>query len=376
MMNRQSLNGLPLGSHYGQAPVRSAVSAMHSQQQPGVGLFFHESHGKIKVKTIVSGGSAERDGRIQVGDTLIAIDGVDVRGQSQAAPFFKNLITGPEGSTVRLKMLRGEAQTAFGYELELFRGTPEYFAGLEQERKNEEELNELKLQLKQALAEEQQVAEEVDRIKRLLIAERQERERREKDQEQLEATFEEDRNQLSEALRKVETVKKDIEGKLAPVQQREAEFTEELARQTEKDRLRKEYIEELQKRHEERKAQLEQQLQIIRRQRAEEQVARMELQAQLMRAQAELKAALSLERAKADHDATFKARQEEEERGLFKELLENSDSLAGYVHEMQSRMAALNTGFFDGMPQGEQLHDSTAKPDQQANGYPDQYFLA
>ena len=137
----------------------AAVSSLHSSQQPGVGLFFHESAGKIKVKTIVSGGSAERDGRIQVGDTLIAIDGVDVRGQSQAAPFFKNLITGPEGSTVRLKMLRGEASSAFGYELELFRGTPEYFAGLEQERRNEEELSELKLQLKQALAEEQQVAE-------------------------------------------------------------------------------------------------------------------------------------------------------------------------------------------------------------------------
>ena len=163
----------------------AAVSSLHSSQQPGVGLFFHESAGKIKVKTIVSGGSAERDGRIQVGDTLIAIDGVDVRGQSQAAPFFKNLITGPEGSTVRLKMLRGEASSAFGYELELFRGTPEYFAGLEQERRNEEELSELKLQLKQALAEEQQVAEEVDRIKRLLLAERQERERREKDQEVL-----------------------------------------------------------------------------------------------------------------------------------------------------------------------------------------------
>ena len=133
----------------------AAVSSLHSSQQPGVGLFFHESAGKIKVKTIVSGGSAERDGRIQVGDTLIAIDGVDVRGQSQAAPFFKNLITGPEGSTVRLKMLRGEASSAFGYELHLFRGTPEYFAGLEQERRNEEALSELK----QALAEEQQVAE-------------------------------------------------------------------------------------------------------------------------------------------------------------------------------------------------------------------------
>lgn len=72
----------------------------------------------------------------------------------KVAPFFKNLITGPEGSTVRLKMLRGkptasalvagecaphalshayictgEGSAGFGYELELFRGTPEYFAG-------------------------------------------------------------------------------------------------------------------------------------------------------------------------------------------------------------------------------------------------------
>lgn len=222
------------------------------------------------------------------------------------------------------------------------------------------------------------MAEEVDRIKRLLLAERQERERREKDQEVLEATFEEDRNQLNEALRKVELVKKDIESKLSPVQQREAEYTEELARQNEKDRLRKEYIEELQKRHEERKMQLEQQLQIIRRQRAEEQVARMELQAQLMRAQAELKSALSLEKAKAEHDAAWKARQEEEERSLFKELLENSDSLAGYVHEMQSRMAVINSSFFDGMPQPEQFAPPGTGDSQNggSNAVADQYFLA
>ncbi len=80
------------------------------------------------------------------------------------------------------------------------------------EKRHEEELMELKLQLKQALAEEQQVtctfecygkfmsptiglsalclltrraqvAEEVDRIKRLLTAERAEKERRDKDLE-------------------------------------------------------------------------------------------------------------------------------------------------------------------------------------------------
>lgn len=329
------------------------------------------------VKTIVSGGSAERDGRVQVGDVLIAVDGVDIRGLQNA---FKNAIIGPEGTTVRLKLLRGEGHNAFGYELDLIRGTPEYFAGLELEKRHEEELVELKLQLKQALAEEQQVAEEVDRIKRLLAVERVEKERRDKDLDMLEGSFEEDKNQLLEALRKVELVKRDIEQKLQPVQAREQELTEELARQTDKDRLRKEYIEELQKRHEERKYQLEAQLQIIRKQRAEEQVARMELQAQLVKAQAELKACQELEARKAMHDATFKQRQLEEERELFKELLDNCESLSGYVHEMRSRMDNFRREFFDGMPQAPV--QTGPSPQKALNGapasaaYQDQYFLA
>ena len=40
----------------------SLISNLSARQQPGVGLFFHEYSGKIVVKTIVSGGSAERDG--------------------------------------------------------------------------------------------------------------------------------------------------------------------------------------------------------------------------------------------------------------------------------------------------------------------------
>ena len=43
-------------------PTSSLISNLSSRQQPGVGLFFHEYNGKIVVKTIVSGGSAERDG--------------------------------------------------------------------------------------------------------------------------------------------------------------------------------------------------------------------------------------------------------------------------------------------------------------------------
>jgi len=356
----------------------SAVSNIHGRQQPGVGLFFHEVNGRIMVKTIVSGGSAERDGRVQVGDVLIAVDGTDVRGSGNSGHVFRNMIVGPEGSTVRLKLLRGEGVNAFGYEVELLRGSPEYFAGLEQERKYEEELMELKLQLKQALAEEQQVAEEVERVKRLLVAERGEKERREREQEQLAAAIDDDKQQLIEALRKVEGARRDVDTRLIPVQEHEQELTEELARQTEKDRLRKEYIEELQKRHEERKGQLEAQLQLIRKQRAEEQVARMELQALLMKAQAEMKAALQLEKMKAQHDAHWKVKQLEEERELSKELLENSDSLAGYLHELQSRMGAMHEGFFVNMPQASQVATSPARDKTPPpNSYPsEQYFLA
>ncbi|EKX35503.1 hypothetical protein GUITHDRAFT_146427 [Guillardia theta CCMP2712] len=362
----------PMKNAEDEALAKFAKNGSLQSEQPGIGLFFHESGGRIRVKTIVSGGSAERDGRVQVGDILIAIDGTDVRGQSANPNVFRNMITGPEGSTVRLKMLRGEGSNAFGYELELVRGSPEYFARLEQEKRNEDELTELKLQLKQALAEEQQVAEEVDRIKRLLISERQDKEMRDKDVAVLEQTFDEDKQQLTEALRKVETVKRDVEARLAPVQAREQELSEELSRQIEKDRLRKEYIEELQKRHEERKIQLEQQLQLIRKQ-----------------------AAMMLEKKKAEHDALWKQRQLEEERELFREMLENSDSLAGYVHEMQARMNTINAGFFDGMPQfgssssslgaargltsGQAELVATSTPPNKgaaSQSYPDQYFLA
>lgn len=81
--------------------------------------------------------------------------------------------------------------------------------------------------------------------------------------------------------------------------------------------------------------------------------------------------------AKAEHNSTWKARQNEEEHTLFKELLENSNSLAGYVHEMQSRMTSINSAFFEGMPQPEQFPETGTNGSQQpgTNGYPDQYFL-
>jgi hypothetical protein len=47
--------------------------------QAGVGVFFQqESDGNVYVKTIVSGGAAERDGLIQIGDIIVAVDDREV----------------------------------------------------------------------------------------------------------------------------------------------------------------------------------------------------------------------------------------------------------------------------------------------------------
>ncbi len=54
------------------------LTACHTVQA-GVGVFFQqESDGNVYVKTIVSGGAAERDGLIQIGDIIVAVDDREV----------------------------------------------------------------------------------------------------------------------------------------------------------------------------------------------------------------------------------------------------------------------------------------------------------
>ena len=48
--------------------------------QAGVGIFFQqEADGSVYVKTVVSGGSAEREGGVRVGDMILAVDDREVR---------------------------------------------------------------------------------------------------------------------------------------------------------------------------------------------------------------------------------------------------------------------------------------------------------
>ena len=157
----------------------------------GVGIFFQqEGDGKVYVKTIVSGGSAERDGRVRVGDVMCGVDGRDVIGEPVSV--LRSLLLGHEGSNVVLTFARAVDPSAEGdavgdggtviakFDVELQRGSPEYFARMDAARRYEAEMQDLRYQLKQTLGEEKEVAEEVERVKRVLQLERGASARREK----------------------------------------------------------------------------------------------------------------------------------------------------------------------------------------------------
>ena len=75
----------------------------------GVGIFFQqEGDSKVYAKTIVSGGSAERDGRVRVGDVICGVDGRDVIGEP--ASVLRSLLLGHEGSSVVLTFARAVDQ--------------------------------------------------------------------------------------------------------------------------------------------------------------------------------------------------------------------------------------------------------------------------
>ena len=100
----------------------------HAIVQAGVGIFFQQDVGGfVVVKTIVKGGSAERDGNVQIGDRLLSVDDRSVAGESLHV--LRSLILGPQGSVVKMKFARlGSNGGTHDFSVSLIRGTSEYFS--------------------------------------------------------------------------------------------------------------------------------------------------------------------------------------------------------------------------------------------------------
>lgn len=115
----------------------------------GVGIFFQQepNTGKVYVANIVPGGSADRSGVIRVNDVIVKVDDEDVQGQPLSA--LRNLILGRQGSYVVLAFRRMTGTELYYFDVELLRGTPEYFESLKKTQAIADEKEKLITQVRQ-----------------------------------------------------------------------------------------------------------------------------------------------------------------------------------------------------------------------------------
>eukprot|EP00287_Rhodomonas_sp_CCMP768_P012757 CAMPEP_0196724054 /NCGR_PEP_ID=MMETSP1091-20130531/6069_1 /TAXON_ID=302021 /ORGANISM="Rhodomonas sp., Strain CCMP768" /LENGTH=350 /DNA_ID=CAMNT_0042066139 /DNA_START=52 /DNA_END=1104 /DNA_ORIENTATION=+ len=335
--------------------------------QAGVGIFFQqEADGNVYVKTIVSGGSAERDGTVQVGDVILAVDDREVVGEP--LPVLRSLILGQQGSSVKITFQRREGGEVLQFDAKLIRGTAEYFQAQTASRSMEDEIDQLRLQLRQALAHCSQDRDELDRLRKLLQQERDGSARREREIESLQTTSGDEMQKLNETLRKAEQGRREAEAKLHPLQQREADLTEELNRQKEKERLRKEYIEELKKRHEDEKNRLEQLYLKEQAGRRDDQVARLSAEGMLSKVQAELVRLRDFEQMRREREEQYRERFEKEQERVA-EAVRTEETLRNLVKDVDQRMNRWYHEYFGSQPYAPPAEEPAPEAE-------DQFFLA
>lgn len=101
----------------------------------GVGLAFTQesTNSPISVLVIAKGGSAEQQGKIQVGDEIESVENIAVAGKS--VPELKQLMRGEIGTYVNIKLRRGKDDgSQMHYDVSLMRGQAEAFLMREKQR--------------------------------------------------------------------------------------------------------------------------------------------------------------------------------------------------------------------------------------------------
>jgi hypothetical protein len=126
--------------------------------------------------------------------------------------------------------------------------------------RDEDDVDALRLRLRQIASSAATHKEESERIKRILLTERNETALKEKEKEEAALAHEAERFRLQEALRKADIARRELDSQTIPLEQRVQDMKEEYSRGLEKEHLRQEYIDELRTRFEDEIRQLEQQL--------------------------------------------------------------------------------------------------------------------
>jgi hypothetical protein len=131
---------------------RGSMDGMRMSGGPemaGVGIFFQQepTSGRVYVANIVENGSADRSGVIRVNDVIVKVDDEDVQGQPLST--LRNLILGKQGTYVVLAFRRMTGSELYYFDVELVRGTPEYFEALKKSQAVADEKEKLLFQVRQ-----------------------------------------------------------------------------------------------------------------------------------------------------------------------------------------------------------------------------------
>uniref|UniRef100_A0A7S0EZ37 PDZ domain-containing protein n=1 Tax=Hanusia phi TaxID=3032 RepID=A0A7S0EZ37_9CRYP len=103
--------------------------ALSASKQAGVGLLLGEQEESkaVTVKQVVPRGSADRAGKVKIGDQILRVGGSDLTGVGVTE--MRNLIIGEQGTSVRVTFRNPSSGEV--YDLDLIRGTPDYFDALQ-----------------------------------------------------------------------------------------------------------------------------------------------------------------------------------------------------------------------------------------------------
>ncbi len=170
MALRRSLPNFPMDSKRASAEKRTSrdddkrLTAAGNAELAGVGIFFlQEKAGKFYVASLVKGGSAERSGVIREGDVIVKVNGEDLTNKPLSA--LRGWILGPQGSYVTLAFQRSTGTELYYYDVELVRGSPEYFESIKKDQGFKEEIEKLRAQLRQSDAVIHSLRSEYERIR-------------------------------------------------------------------------------------------------------------------------------------------------------------------------------------------------------------------
>ena len=125
----------------GTAAMRGAAQ---DASEAGVGMVFKafpERPEEAVVQELVQGGSAMREGSVQIGDVLLQVDGEDMLADMSK---IRRSILGEIGTFVTMQFLRRTSDGDFEYTLSLLRGSAMYFDQLTQKSRLQSEVDRMR----------------------------------------------------------------------------------------------------------------------------------------------------------------------------------------------------------------------------------------